>query len=100
MSTPSDRIWAEPLTDNEREIALRVAHAEDCETGKWLNHVLKVYDGREQANADALEAKDEALREVLLYVEQDRWAETDPPRVEAMTKIIKGGLSANPPEAS
>jgi hypothetical protein len=77
----------EPLSENEREIALAVAEREGGETRKWLNLVLEAYDGREaeverlreeltQAEVKALlnlgKAQDAEFRLVRLREERDR----------------------------
>lgn len=51
-SVRSAEIWSEPLTETERGIiehVLRDGTRDDL--GRWLRHLLKVYDAREASRA-------------------------------------------------
>jgi hypothetical protein len=89
----------EPLSENEREIALAVAEREGGETRKWLNLVLEAYDGREaeverlreeltQAEVKALlnlgKAQDAEFRLVRLREERDRLADASRALLDGM----------------
>jgi hypothetical protein len=109
-----DAIRAEPLTDNERQLA-QTAFARDEQAAKWGNLVLAAYDGRvaelervtavpcrcdkcrDCLAADELERVTAALREIMhLECSAMGDAESDLQRCKEIARAALADLSASP----
>ena len=53
-STTQDSVWTEPLSENEREIIAKLEGAPSWLIWRWLNHVLKCYDGLLASSVEVL----------------------------------------------